>query len=57
MRPIPTPGSLILTDTLKNQSPYGFTGGGKFMDLFMRSSLKEAIRYFSTVKNLSQQEA
>jgi hypothetical protein len=41
MTPIPTPGSLILIRTLKEQFLYGFTSGGKFMVSLMRSSLRK----------------
>jgi len=42
MRNSPTPGLSILIETLKDQFLHGFTGGGKFMDLFTRSSLRKS---------------
>jgi hypothetical protein len=46
MRNIPTPGLSISIGTLKDQFLYGFTGGGKFMDLFIRSSLRKSKKLY-----------
>jgi hypothetical protein len=42
MRNLPTLGLSILIETLKDQFLHGFTGGGKFMDLFTKSSLRKS---------------
>jgi hypothetical protein len=57
---IPILGSLILIRTLKKQFLYGSTKWwqvhGPFNEI-IPEEVQEAIRYFSTVKNLTRQEA